>query len=350
MGVFRFSNAISDIKKFIGTYKIIYSELKDKSDFNHDDARDALIKHGLVSSSGAIGLEAVSRSLRKNRSLDPLYNQLKMYSEIYRMLGWYKPSTNRGNFQFTEISEYIYEAEDQLLKRIFELSTLNIVSPNPLVEVKSGNVLRPFPMILTLMEKSGGVLTRDEIIITVLNCQSDLTTDYLSAAVDKIKYLREDFKNVAVELKLIMAENNIARTTLENYTRFPLGALIYNNWAKPERTTKIYKDSKVNAYFLTDFGHAYVSNLKNLLDVRSEDLTEFTLEVRGSFSLLMFFKNLENLDYIIDDETTALMSKLEITCKPILDKFQIKDVDKIIYSRIQQSNDEEKEYANQNLC
>jgi hypothetical protein len=345
MGVFRFSNAVSDIKKFVGTYKIIYSELKDETDFNHDDARDALIKHGLVSSSGAIGLEAVNRSVRKDRSFDPLYNQLKMYSEIYRMLGWYKPSRNRGNFKFTEISEYIYEADEHLIRKIFELSTLNIVSPNPLVEVKSGNVLRPFLMILNLMEKSEGLLTRDEIIITVLNCQSDLTDDYLTVAVEKIKYLRKDFNNVTKELELIMSHNKIARSTLENYTRFPLGALIYNNWAKPERTTKIYKNREVNAYILTDYGYSYAANLKNMVNFRNENLIGFTLEMRASFSLLMFYKNLETLDYIIDIETNVLMSELEITCNPVLDKFQIKNLNKIIYSPVQQSTDEEMDFA-----
>ena len=101
MGVFRFSNAVSDIRKFIETYKVIYGELKETKNFTHDDATNTLIQHGLVSSSGAIGDEAINRSRRDDRSRDPLYNQLKMYSEIYRMLGWYHPGTKRTTFKIS---------------------------------------------------------------------------------------------------------------------------------------------------------------------------------------------------------------------------------------------------------
>ena len=78
--MFRFSNAVSDISKFIDTYKSLYVDLKDHNDFTHDDATESLISKGLVSSSGAIGNEAMKRSRREDRSRDPLYNQLKMYS------------------------------------------------------------------------------------------------------------------------------------------------------------------------------------------------------------------------------------------------------------------------------
>ena len=112
-GVFRFSNAVSDIGKFINTYKELYRSLKNRGAFSHDDATETLIYKGLVSSSGAIGKEAIKRSRRKDRSRDSLYNQLKSYSEMYRMLGWYNPASNRSQFLISEFGEYIFESSDQ---------------------------------------------------------------------------------------------------------------------------------------------------------------------------------------------------------------------------------------------
>ena len=49
-GIFRFSNAVSDIRKFIDTYKVIFEKLRDQFDFTHDNGVKVLIDNGLASS------------------------------------------------------------------------------------------------------------------------------------------------------------------------------------------------------------------------------------------------------------------------------------------------------------
>ena len=205
MAIFRFSNAVSDAKKIISTYKTIYNELSKAESFGHDDARDALVKNSLVSSSGAIGEEAIRRSVRDDRSRDPLYNQAKMYGEMFRMLGWYKPAQNRLNFRFTEIASYIADADEKTEKKIFEFNVYSITSPSPLVEIKGGNVLRPLPLILKLATLLDGYISRDEIILAVLTCLNDKTPD---ATVVKPLAKEEDplavvFFPIAKVLKLV---------------------------------------------------------------------------------------------------------------------------------------------------
>ena len=93
-GIFRFSNAVSDIGKFISTYKQLYYHFVEYTNegkyFNHDDAAKFLALNGLATSLGAVGKEAFNRSTRDDKSRDPLYNQHKSYSEMFRMLGWYE--------------------------------------------------------------------------------------------------------------------------------------------------------------------------------------------------------------------------------------------------------------------
>ncbi|MFC2090802.1 hypothetical protein ACFLT1_08495 [Bacteroidota bacterium] len=345
MGVFRFANAVSDMGKFINTYKVIYKNLKDASDFNHDDARDVLIRHSLVSSSGAIGQEAVNRSVRDDRSLDPLYNQVKMYSEVFRMLGWYKPSISRGDFSFTHLSEYVAEADINLSKKLFEFSVKHIVAPNPLVEIKGGNLLRPFPFILKLMHHSDGVLTRDEMIVTILNCQSDREESYFEAALEKVSSLRKNYSRIGEALNEIMISNKISKPTLENYTRFPLGTLKYLNWANPARSREIYPNKTVNGYFITDYGIEQSERIQSKVDIRHDEILRFDISIRAAFTLLMLYRNLEELEYDLGDDLLDCLKKLDVQCAPLLDKFGIRNSRDILYSPIQESSFEEIEFA-----
>ncbi len=160
-GLFRFSNAVSDISKFIQTYRSLYQEFSDLPPgkcFDHDDAGAFLALNGLASSQGAIGQTALQRSRRPDRSRDPLYNQHKAYSEMYRMLGWYEPGTRQTNFRITEFGEYVYESkrDSDEERNLFALNILHIASPNAMTEVKVMNILRPFPLILKVANRLGG--------------------------------------------------------------------------------------------------------------------------------------------------------------------------------------------------
>ncbi|MBT7402170.1 hypothetical protein HN777_00070 [Candidatus Woesearchaeota archaeon] len=340
MGVFRFSNAVSDIRKFIQTYTVLYSELKNTKNFSHDDATDVLIKHGLVSSSGAIGEEAKKRSQRTDRSRDSLYNQHKMYSEIYRMLGWYEPGNKRTNFNFTEFGKYIIDATDSLLIAHFEFSATHIVSPNPLVEVRGRNILRPFPLILKLMNDMEGVITRDEIILGVLNCQNDKASGFYERTLEYLTALRGSCARVKREIVRMKRSNDITSDdTLKNYTRFPLASLRFLNWAEDKRNKEIY-DKSINAYHITDKGKKKVQELQVCTDIRNEELQGFSMDARASFTLLMIYINLERIGYDINN-VEKFIEELTENSKSILTKYGIKDKGKILYSAIQESQPNE---------
>jgi len=92
----RFANPGSDISSFIRIYVELFESLRDKKSFDLDDITAALIERNLVTSYGYMGQEALTRSNREDRSRDPLYNQSKMYSELYKVLEWLHPATKRS--------------------------------------------------------------------------------------------------------------------------------------------------------------------------------------------------------------------------------------------------------------
>lgn len=317
-GIFRFSNAVSDISKFIDTYKSLYNNFISLSEagtyFGHDDAAQFLAIQGLASSLGAIGEEALRRSTRPDKSRDPLYNQHKSYSEIFRMLGWYEPGSMQTNFKLAEFGEYIFDANGSDLKKLFELNTLHIVSPNPLTNVKGYNILRPFPLILKLMDRLDGIICRDEIIIGVLACENDRSPDVLDATVEKIISIRRGgITALNYEMQSLREKNNITSLeTLSNYTRFPISALKWNNWALGVSIKGIYGKRAYTMLQLSEKGRDLVSTLQRSIDLRYEDIKEYSLDSQAAFVVWSNLYHLASIEYNISGYQEAIPSLKEI--------------------------------------
>ena len=344
MSILRFPNAVSDISKFIDTFKSIYSNLNKTPIFDHDDAINILVNHGLASSSGAIGQEALRRSTRDDRTRDPLYNQHKMYSEVFRMLGWYHPGNQRTNFTFSDIASTVNEAKDQKLKEIYEECIIGITFPNFHVDNKGGNKSRPFFFLLKLMNSVGGQILRDEIIIAVLNIIDDRSKDILQNQTKKINNLRVKYKLLTDELLMLSKTNKIQINTLRNYTRFILGTLLYNGWVIKVNEKTIY-NKQIVSYKLTEYGKTFIENFHDKIDIRHSDIEEFDIETKASFSLLSFYSFYARIGYSLDDYT-KIIKKLQQKCLPVFEKFKIKSINEVIYYPIQQSTKDEIELAN----
>lgn len=290
-GVFRFPNAASDIGKFIKSYQSIYNHFIDYTKqgfyFDHHQASEFLALNGLASSLGAIGNEAVKRSRRADNSRDPLYNQHKMYSELYRMLGWYEPGSKRTNFLLPEYGGYIAENNDETVRKLFSLNFLHITSPNPLTTIRGGNVLRPVPLILKMLGSLGGYLSRDEMILSVLACPNDHdnNSNYLKDQVNRINNLRSNnITGLNNEISNLMGTNNIrSKDVLPNYTRFPIAALKWTGWAESINNRSFYNGKNLRYLRLTSKGKQVLDCINQSIDIRYNDLLGYTDEEKAAF-------------------------------------------------------------------
>lgn len=327
-GVFRFSNAVSDISKFIQTYKSIYQHFIPETSqghyFDHKDAYQFLASTGLASSLGAIGAEAIRRSERDDTSRDPLYNQHKMYSEMYRMLGWYEPGTKKTNFNLPEYGDYIANFPDNVVKVLFGINVLHIVSPNPLTAVKGGNVLRPFPLLLKIMNRLGGVICRDEMILTVLACPSDQDPSYIQSAVDRILNLRaRGHAALKQAISDMMNENDMrSMATLQNYTRFPIATLKWMEWAQSENLRNIYRGTSVTCLKLTEAGSSLANSLETVTDIRFEALSQYSNDAVAAFVIWSNLYQLKKAGFRISDYQDEIRT-LEAIAEPILTDYSL---------------------------
>lgn len=264
----RFPNPGSDPFNFIQIFKLTYNSLNAKFYFTLDDMTDVLASESYITCRGFAGKRAIEQSNDSSKALQPLYNQCKMYSELFRSLGWLKSTSEKNlNFSFTFLGQHVATAIDAF--PLFKECLLGINYPNNVINNNSQNI-RPFYCILKSIKDLDGVLTKAEMIISSMNIDDTNSQDY-TKKITAIKLLRKskDYNNVKDALNSLASELKISTTTLDNYTRFPIAMLTACGWVKKVKRNNIYQNMK-NGYFLeiTGAGKKILSDVENSIDIR----------------------------------------------------------------------------------
>jgi hypothetical protein len=296
--MFRFPNPGSTIENFLYVLKTIYLKRKGAY-FTIDDMVKIVVHANLATSSGYSGEEAISRSTREDRSRDPLYNQMKMYSELFRMLGCIRSHPERAlEFRFTKLGE-VLATSSRNHKALFGECLVGIVVPTQNLRSNFEAELRPFPYILDVMERSQGYLSRDEIILGPLSATTDrdpLQTDDL---VKTIASTRQDHKDAEDALKVHAKKRGVQVNTLRNYTRWPLAAMRYLGWVENHRAS--YTNGRhYQALKLTNHGVQVLSKLRSMLDIRWSDLQSKEANIVKALAILAYKQMLERCEIAED--------------------------------------------------
>ncbi len=321
----RFPNPGSNISAFIQTFRALFKALGDQSDFTLDDMSKALVGCNLATSSGHIGTEALKRSTRDQRSLDPLFNQSKMYSELFRIMGWIHPTpTSKQRFVFSYIGAHVAVAENEPIQLVKEC-LLGIAYPNPYVEIKGADRVRPIPLILRTAHALNDRISRDEIILGPMDIGDDRRLKAVSDMNEKISQLRASRVAINRALASKAKELNIQINTLHNYTRFPLGILRWAGWTKPIRAAGLYD-------VLTAEGIRLAEELCGYRDIRADDLISFPRKETDAFIQVATYRMLERAGY----ESPPELDSLESQCEAILSKLKIENTKIILFSPSQE--------------
>lgn len=282
----RMANPGSDLDQFIRIFRDLYSVLKDREDFDLDDMVVAMVGRGNVSSQGAFGEEAIRRSTREDRSRDPLYNQAKMYAELYRTFGWIQSTTGALRFAFSWLGEHAAETHDP--KSLAVECLLGIAYPNDVLGSQNGHIVRVFPTILATAKALGGGITRDEMIVGPLNLSDDRDPKAVAAMLDLLRSCREKKNGIAKAIADLSAKRGISPTTMGNYTRFPIAAIQWAGWA--------VKSSRA-MLSLTPWGYAQIERFASLRDFRIADFRALPNGAKDSFLRLSAYLMLQRAGF-----------------------------------------------------
>jgi hypothetical protein len=302
----RFANPGSDISGFTRIFQVLVDVLEERQPFSLDDISAALVERGLATSSGFMGPEALVRSTREDRSRDPLYNQSKMYSELFRLLGWIHPSADsRLTFTFTWLGLHVREARGNA-KALVRESVLGIAFPNEGVDAQGEYVLRPFATILRTMAQLADVMCRDEMILGPLCLDDDTDPAKFDAMVRRIRSVRGHAARLETALDKIAASRRVQRNTMENYTRFPLAVLEWSGWTTKGNDSSLYGE-RVVLHRLTNEGRAQEALLNSAVDLRAGRVSGLDAPVKEAVCRLAAIRMLERAGF----DTEVLRADME---------------------------------------
>jgi hypothetical protein len=293
----RFPNPGSTIANFVSVYAAAFKALNGRV-VDLDDLVRAVVDANLATSSGYVGDEAVSRSTRDDRSRDPLYNQMKMYAELFRTMGWLHPTQASSlSYTFTLLGEQLVAAGQEywpLLKQC----VLGIAYPTRVLTVMGDANLRPFAFILKTMKASGGYLSRDEMIIGPLSAASDQDARIVADVAAKITVARRNEATMDAALTAVSKSRSIQINTLQNYTRWPIAVLRDSGWVEPFQA-RLGDGRKYKVFALTESGREIATMLESAIDLRLSDVEALTQEVRDAVALVAHFRMLDRAGFDI---------------------------------------------------
>ena len=295
----RFPNPGSDIDSFIRIYRELFEALRERASFGLDDMSGVLVERNLATSSGYMGEEALRRSYNQDRSRDALYNQSKMYSELYKVLGWIHPLPESAlHFRFTYLGAHVVAAQRDPAA-LFRESILGIAYPNAVLNVRGEHILRPFATILRTIGALGGLLCRDEMIVGPLCLENDTDDEKFDSMIHMLHSLRGDWRRLESRLNKVSQERGISTTTMENYTRFPLAVLKWLGWTESQRNRDVYGRSIV-FLVLTSEGEEAIREVEACHDVRAADLESLNEETRYAIARIGLYQMLERAGFDIE--------------------------------------------------
>jgi hypothetical protein len=285
----RIPNPVSDLSIFIRVFIDVYNVLHGCSEFGLDDISRAMVATNNVTSQGALGIEALTRSTRVDRSRDPIYNQSKMYAELFRTLGWIQSTSSKLKYSFSLLGDHVVSAQNP--KQLMIECLLGIAYPNEVLGVRSEQTVRVIGGILLTMDALGSI-SRDEMMAGPMSISNDKDENLVLAMLNKVKEARENKGMLDDIIDKIAISRGITRhPTMENYTRFPVAAIPWAGWGVKYGRSQIH---------ITEEGKAMSAILKAGYDFRVSDFYELPDSIKPSFIRCSFYRMLERSGFLID--------------------------------------------------
>jgi hypothetical protein len=343
----RFPNPGSDLRRLVQTFRIIAASAEEANfdSFDLDFMTHALVLQGQASSRGAVGHEALNRSREIDRSRDPLYNQLKMYSELFRMFGWIRPFQGRRlTFYVTVLGEAVAAAgmNDSKTSNLLQETLLSVVFPNPNTDNLGVLATRPFRWMMLLASTLDGMISRNELIFGLIAVTDDQQPGAFEGAVHGIHGFRGSHSKISIEMNQLASKFGIQLNTLANYTRLPVAVLKDPFLAWGTKSRMRMPNGEIHEYVtLSETGQRVAADLRKRIDVRDSHLerANASLEERAAFAELTHIAMMQRVGFDVTS-FAQLQQRATNAAAPLMNALGNPKTIDLLYSPFQQAADD----------
>ena len=219
----RFRNPGTQYSTQIQVIKELYKNLGNQKYFSLDDMAIVIAKSKLMTAYGYAGEQAIMLSNTDQESLNSAKMNAKMYAEVFRMLGWVSPYSNKSSYPlvFTFIGIHVATSNSDIMQ-LYEQCVLGINNPTELTDNLSYTEnSRFFKCALRTLIDLGGIMYKHELCLGPMSINDNNEFEYQSM-INNIKSIRGSEIRLKNAFKALAESLGMKETPVDNCTRLPI--------------------------------------------------------------------------------------------------------------------------------
>lgn len=313
----RFRNPGTQYATQIQVIKQLYAMLGSQAYFTLDDMAVVIAQGRLMTAYGYAGDDAIRLSNTEQESMNSAKMNAKMYAEVFRMLGWVTPYSNKSSYPlvFTYIGIHIALSVGDC-SRLYEQCVLGINNPTQLTGNMSYNEkVRFFKCALRTFIDLGGTMYKHELCLGPMSINDEdevayqKMLNYINSIRGSSARLTKAFSNLADSL-------NMKTTPVDNCTRLPIAFMKSCGWIESVTDRSLYGRS-MSCLRITQHGKEVYDMVKDMCDIRLELYMSLNETIQGALIRLGTYFMLERAVYDMSSIEDAIQSDKAI-CSDIL--------------------------------
>lgn len=316
----RFRNPGSNIETQIRIFQALYRALKSQPHFNLGDMERVMAETSLVTAYGYAGNQALAITSKRSDSLNSTKMNMKMYAEVFRMLGWIAPANREKSYpvSFTLIGACAGNSSFEGAASLAEEALMGFVNPAEINHnVKYTEQVRFYPLVLRTLRKLDGIMYKHELCLGPMSCD-DNDEESIEAMIARLKSLRGDYSRLFDAFGDLAQELNMTRQSVDNSTRLPIGILSGLGWIENGIKNKTLYNKSLTCFRISEKGSARLDEYLAMADLRLDgfhslepDLKEPAIRVGAYAMLERAGFDVESVSEVREADADALESLLD---------------------------------------
>lgn len=289
----RFRNPGTQYSTQVQVIKQLYDALRDQAYFTLEDMAVVIAQGRLMTAYGYAGDDALRLSNTDQESMNSALMNAKMYAEVFRMLGWVTPYSEKASYPlvFTYIGIHVALSTGDCSK-LYEQCVLGINNPTQLTDkIRYDEKVRFFKCALRSFIDLDGIMYKHELCLGPMSINDEDEKAY-RRMIQYIKSLRGDYKRLKTAFEDLAASLGMKTTPVDNCTRLPIAFMKSCNWVKSVQNKSLYGKS-MSCLQITKHGIETYESVRDMYDLRLDqyvDLdepTQHSMIRLGTYSMLL---------------------------------------------------------------
>lgn len=298
----RFRNPGSNIETQIRIFQALYRALKNLPYFNLDDMERVMAETSLVTAYGYAGDQALAITSKRSDSLNSTKMNMKMYAEVFRMLGWIAPADRKKSYpiSFTLIGSCAGNSNFEGAAALAEEAVMGFVNPAEINQnVKYSEQVRFYPLVLKTLRELDGIMYKHELCLGPMSCD-DSDEDSFELMIARLRSLRGDYSRLSAAFGDLAEELGMTRQSVDNSTRLPLGLLRGLGWIETAVKNETLYNKSLLCFKISNKGSARLDEYLAMADLRLDGFYSLSPALREPAIRMGAYSMLERAGFDVD--------------------------------------------------